>query len=470
MFWQYRRDFISLFTRDDNNSQCYFHPIDGLRSIANLSIVLLHLITILTILRLPYPHAEWQEALNSTVFAFQGILGMALEIFFMISSFLLTYKLINQWNTNFTDIRSFIRKEYPISIIKRALRFWPGMLLVTLLSIIFVEPRYPNTGYLFEFFRYFCEWMFFQNYIDFEYWHISVGPQWSTSLDMQVHILLPLLLYLFYSYRKFISVYNCLTILLLISIIRNMIIFDPITMPILTVAYRYPVVRFAFPEQLNSWVEKKYHLPSMDFPKVNPIRLFMQKMYFPLEARFGSFIIGSMLAIKLIESSNHHNKSQTLKKYVFLGLICFQLFSLIQRPNLSSPPGLIMKFSLSTSRQLFTIGQAFILFTALCPSSHPYHSPWIRRFLSSSIWISISKLSYLVYLVHSRILLELVCAGPLRFLETYSLTYAVLISFPIVLFIIQFISCIWYILAEQPIKRAIKYYFEKKVNSKIHST
>jgi peptidoglycan/LPS O-acetylase OafA/YrhL len=135
------------------------------------------------------------------------------------------------------------------------------------------------------------------------------------------------------------------------------------------------------------------------------MKLFMSKMYLPLEARFGSFIIGAMLAIKLLESTTHDNKPRKLKKYVFLVLICFQILTMIQRSNPSIPPDLVLILAIASSRQLFAIGQAFILFTTLCPSSHPYHSPWIKKFLSLSIWIPISKLSYFVYLIHWRIAL-----------------------------------------------------------------
>ena len=42
-------------------------------------------------------------------------------------------------------------------------------------------------------------------------------------------------------------------------------------------------------------------------------------MYLPLEARFGSFIIGAMLAIKLIEIFNHEiNQKVNSKNFFFL--------------------------------------------------------------------------------------------------------------------------------------------------------
>jgi len=452
---------MSLFTRGNNN-ESYLDPIDGFRSIANLSIILLHLVAIFSAFLLPYPHNEWNEFLMSLAFALNNLMSYSIEIFFMLSGFLLTYKLIIQWKKNIINPELYLRKEYPISILKRALRFWPGIFLSMLILLIFGEPRYPNSGYSFEFFRHLNIWMFFQNYIDFEYWYITLAPLWSISLDIQAHIILPLLLYLFNLNRKLISVSNCLFLLLLVSIIRNMIVFNPVTMSTLSISYRYPSLPLLSPDHFNHWRETNYNLTfSSNYLEDNPATLFMHKMYLPLEARFGSFIIGGMLAIKLLESSNDNNKSSKLKKFLFFGLIFFQILTMIQRSNLSVPHDLVITLVVASSRQLFTIGQAFILFTALCPNSHPYHSPWIKKFLSLSIWIPISKLSYFVYLIHWRISFELIYGQSLRFLTKYSVTYAALICLPIILFISQFISCIWYVLVEKPIERAIQLYFHK---------
>ena len=466
MLWQFRQDFCSLFIRNNDN-QNYFQPLDGLRSIANLSIILLHLITILTALRSPYPAIEWQEFLNSMAFALNNILSLTLEIFFLLSGFLLTHKLINRWNKNSAHFELFLWNEYPMLILRRALRFWPGMLLTIPLMIIFSEPVYFDSCYFLEFFRHLSTWMFFQNYISLRYWFASSGHLWTNSLDMQIYMTLPLLLYFFYSYRKFISIYNCLVILLLISIIRGIVIFDPMTMSPFELMCRYPAVLLLSGNHVAGWIERTYNVSfSYDIPEANEAKLFMAKMYFPFDARFGSFVIGSILAIKLTEGSSHNGRPATFKKTFFFILICFQMFMMILSPDFSPPPDLVMTLAVATSRQLFTIGQAFILFTALCSTSHPYHSPWIKKFLSSSIWIPVSKLSYLVYVVHWRISLELIFAGPLRFLKTYPITQALLISLPIVLLVTQFISCIWYILVEKPIERSLKYYFEKKLNSK----
>jgi peptidoglycan/LPS O-acetylase OafA/YrhL len=110
MFWQFQGDFLSLFTRG-NDKKSYLDPIDGLRSIANLSIILLHLVIMFSAFVSPYPNIEWQQFLTTKAFASMNILAFNLEIFFMLSAFLSTYRLINQWNQNPTNFKSFLRKE-----------------------------------------------------------------------------------------------------------------------------------------------------------------------------------------------------------------------------------------------------------------------------------------------------------------------------------------------------------------------
>ena len=170
--------FRSLFERGKTNTT-HLDPIDGLRSIANLSIMFVHISMLFSAFIPPYPDLQWQEYLQTTAFAFNNILVLNLEIFFMLSGFLLTYKLITQWNQNFPSVYIFLFNEYPVLIIRRALRFWPGMILANLLMYIFGEPRYPDSGFLFEFFRHFNIWIFCQNYIDLEYFNIT----FASTLD-----------------------------------------------------------------------------------------------------------------------------------------------------------------------------------------------------------------------------------------------------------------------------------------------
>ncbi|CAF4779291.1 unnamed protein product, partial [Rotaria sp. Silwood2] len=142
LYWQIQRDFLSLFSRDDF-TKGYFDPIDGLRAIANLLIISCHLVTIFGAFVPSYPHVQWQEFLNSQAFILAPLMTLALEIFFMLSAFLLTHKLIIQWTKDDNSHRLFLQ-QYPKSILKRALRFWPGILLATIIMFICGESRSLN--------------------------------------------------------------------------------------------------------------------------------------------------------------------------------------------------------------------------------------------------------------------------------------------------------------------------------------
>ncbi|CAF2937550.1 unnamed protein product [Rotaria sp. Silwood2] len=142
LYWQIQRDFLSLFSRDDF-TKGYFDPIDGLRAIANLLIISCHLVTIFGAFVPSYPHVQWQEFLNSQAFILAPLMTLALEIFFMLSAFLLTHKLIIQWTKDDNSHRLFLQ-QYPKSILKRALRFWPGILLATIIMFICGESRNLN--------------------------------------------------------------------------------------------------------------------------------------------------------------------------------------------------------------------------------------------------------------------------------------------------------------------------------------
>ena len=468
MFWEIQKDFLSLFRRGTGCNN-YLNSIDGLRSLANLSIVFVHLLIIYTAFVLPYPNKQWQELLMSSAFGLNNVMIFALEIFFMLSGFLLTYKLLNHWNRFSYNKQSFLYKEYPISILKRIFRFWPGILLAFVMLFVFGEPLYPNAGYLFEFFRQINIWMFFQNYIDPDYWYTSLAPLWSISLDMQMHILLPLVLFIFYSKKNLSFIYNCLIGLLIVSVIRGLIVYDSSRMAVGIIGVRYPSFLLLTPSYFLHWVESNYNLTlSFDLQKDDAATAFSQAMYLPLEARFGSFIIGAMLAIQILRSQKHSNERKTWKKYLFYFLIVFQILAMFPNPNELPPDNFVTTFALSATRQIFTIGQAFILFTALCPLTHPYHSSWLRKFFSLNIWIPISKLSYLVYIIHWRIAFELVFRGPLRF-KQYSVTHASLIALPIVLVVSQIVAAIWYVLVEKPFERAVTFYVFNRKSSQQHT-
>jgi peptidoglycan/LPS O-acetylase OafA/YrhL len=116
----------------------------------------------------------------------------------------------------------------------------------------------------------------------------------------------------------------------------------------------------------------------------------------------------------------------------------------------------VLTIFFSIMRPLFSLSQAFILFSAICPPTHPYYSSWIHSFLSLRIWTPIAKLSYLIYVLHYRIAVELIMThshlfDPKRF-SIDSLTLPCLAAVLTVCFIL---STVWFILVEKPFERLI---------------
>lgn len=85
-----------------------------------------------------------------------------------------------------------------------------------------------------------------------------------------------------------------------------------------------------------------------------------------MQTRFGSFVIGAMLAIKFLHISHRHDHKDKFKKYTILDFIFVHLL-LIATKNIGSPlpSDTALQLLLASSRQLFAIGQASILFTTL---------------------------------------------------------------------------------------------------------
>ena len=435
--WQIKNDLYSLFEKPK------YASIDGMRSISCLLIIFLHIIALLNAYIPSYPHQQWMVYLKSYSFRLLPLAGLALETFFMLSGFLLTMKFIQQQHL-------FLWKGHATYILTRACRFWPGFVLVTIVMLILDEPE-GNWRSV---------WLFYQNYVSIEQWTIGYTALWSVSLDIQMHILLPLILHLITSFRSNRQrTYLALYILVILSIIYSLFVFNPKTMDLLTFVYRQHSMALLISQRMLNWIGTKYNT-TMAFEKPADPSIatpFMELMYLPIPSRYASFVIGSILAFYFIDTKNktiiHYGK---VKKYVYLILVLvfIILFTTSGEPDNVSPIALTIMISII--RQLFTISQAFILFSTICSSTHPYHSPWIKSFLSLSIWTPFAKLSYLIYVLHFRIAFSLIMShsdffDPKRF----SIDALTLLCLAIVVTICLILSVIWFVLVEQPFQRWI---------------
>ncbi|CAF2638189.1 unnamed protein product [Rotaria sp. Silwood2] len=447
--WQLKDDLYSLFQHNTHA------PIDGLRSISCLMIIVLHIITFLNSFITPYPTHEWMTYLKSYSFRLSTLLSLSLETFFMLSGFLLTLKCIEQ--------NYFLTwKGYSIYIFRRACRFWPGILLITIVMLLLGEPK-GNWMNL---------WLFYQNYVDMEQWSIGFASLWSISLDMQMHILLPVVLYMIVSstsnYQK---TYSALYMLIILSIVYSLFVFNPQTMDLPTLVYRYNSMALLMPQRIFDWIITDYNVTlAFERPGVpSPIKPFMEKMYLPVISRYSSFIIGSVLALNLMNAnSSNVTYYGKMKKYLYFTLIWLYMLILTTPVEPAEVNHVLLTVVWSITRQLFSTSQAFILFSALCPSTHPYHSSWIRSFLSLSIWTPIAKLSYLIYILHFRIAFELIMSNTNLFdLKQSSIDSLTPICLVLVLIICLILAIVWFVLVEKPFERVINQLLSN--NEKLHT-
>ena len=441
IFWRIKEDFGLLFT----SSSSHLKPIDGLRSIACLMLITVHVFLMLDAFIPPYPNEEWLDYVRSFPFSLVGLFTYSLEIFFVISGFLLTKKFLEVLE-NIKNRNEFLT-QYVTYLIKRVCRYWPGILLVWLMKIFLDEPTENFTS----------TWLFFQNYVDMELWSIRTYALWSISLDMQIHIVLPILIYFMYTYKRLFSIEYFLYILLVTSVFYSLCIFNPNTMNVLSLASRYNSLALMMPEKVEHWIQTRYNVTFSFRPlHPSPLKPFMQQLYLPLPARYGSFIIGSLLIIKMRNiQRTGHSSIDKIKKYIYFGFIWLYLFMfLIPRDDISVD-NVTMTIAISIGRQLFAITQAFLLFTTLCPISHPFHSSLMKNILSLRIWTPIAKLSYLIYVLHYRIAFEVIMNTPWFSLNGYSIGFLAIFYLMIVFSLCSLIACLWHILIERPFERFI---------------
>lgn len=430
-----KSDFVSLFAPQK------YAPIDGLRAISCLMIILLHIICFVNLFVPSYPSHEWAAYLHSYSFQFTPILGLSLETFFVLSGFLLTIKCVQ-------DNYHLTWKGYLVYVIRRACRFWPGTLLATLLSIVL---RNTEGNWI-------SAWLFYGNYIDFSKMALAVGHLWSVSLDMQMHILIPIILYISAgstSNQK--RVYMTLYSLIMLSILYLYVVFNPETMNLQVIAVRSNIAASAMSQHSIDWIKDRYNatLAIKTAIESKGIKDFMENVYFPLGARYSSFLIGSIAAMNLVNTKN----SRTLhigqwRKYLYFTLVFLFMFALAIPLKENSPDPLSATIGALTVRQLFAASVAFILFSTICPRDHACHSSWIRSFLSLRIWTPIAKLSYAIYVLHLGIGFHFVMSNSTIFDPAKkSFDVQSLIWLALTFLICVVIGIVWYVVVEKPFER-----------------
>ncbi|CAF3078340.1 unnamed protein product [Rotaria sp. Silwood2] len=440
--FQPKQDFQSLFK---SNS---FPTVDGLRALASLSIVYLHVSQLFVLFIPMYPAKEWLSYLQSNSFLYALIFVNSLEIFFVLSGFLLTYFILTNKNNNDTN--------YFALILKRFLRYYPGLILMFLYMYLFGDLEQPYLqGSKSTISNYFVHLLFIVNYTKLDYWFHSLRVNWSNCVDFQVYIMLSLVLRLLWSKYKLTlnQIMKVLICLLLLSVIICYYSFDQSIEVMKIGTQSHPLYQTSYEQSKALFDSYNLTFPLKKSQFIDRYRLSsFIKFYTPTHVRYGSFITGLIMAVKLlINKKENFINGNRIKKYLYwsLSLFLFIIISIRPSMNQSDPPIVL----LCSIRQLLSIAIAYVLYTTLVDEKAVYYNKYLNQLLSSKFLIPFSKLSYLVYLIHLRIATDLVFNGPLRKLKDYHVDIASTICFPFTLIISEVIACCWYCLVEQPFIR-----------------
>ncbi|MCO5259297.1 MAG: acyltransferase [Crocinitomicaceae bacterium] len=168
-------------------TKLHFKNLDSIRTLAFFSTFLAH--SFFTV-----NDSILTSGTYKNVLIMAKIFGFGVPIFFVLSGFLITFLLMNDFKYNNFSLKRFYTK--------RVLRIWPlyflvlifGFLIFPSLRLFFLKESYienANYGMYLSFLG-----NFDQLYIGGEPYGVGLGPTWSVSVEEQFYLFWPLLLWL----------------------------------------------------------------------------------------------------------------------------------------------------------------------------------------------------------------------------------------------------------------------------------
>jgi len=334
----------------------HFPSIDGLRAISIIWLMGFHCIFFIG----QFDLNRYLQMRDRAGFQWlkYGLFGV--DIFFVISGFLIGYLLMQEWRLHG---RLSIRKFY----YRRALRLLPAyyaaLLLCALLDSTNLSNAWANVLYVNNFVgsqQQFMPWT------------------WSLAVEEQFYLLLPLLLLLILRLSR-LRLIAVLLFLLAIAVCLRLLV-------IAHYGIRMP----------------PYH-PSMDVPRFS---LYFDRLYDKLYARFGSFVLGVLAACLYLYTGLKQWMDQSpLAGRVLLVaalLLLAPLFATEVPQDSASLDSPAARVAIAYYPYIFSAAIAYILFYTL-----PGHrgSSLLGRLLSLRLWYPVSQLSYSAFLVHPLVIL-----------------------------------------------------------------
>lgn len=413
-----------------------YAPIDGVRSLAHISLVALHASMLLTGF-LPSDGPLWEAVKSHPVFTLAQAGGTQVDIFFMLTGLLLTLGLANTSSDAWPSVPGFA--------LKRALRMIP-MIGVTILLGHFVmgdcwdmpytywdggRPIFPN--------RVMSLLLLYTNHCD----QITHGSylgtlMWSCAVDFQVCVVLFILMKLVASLcgskDRLIRIMRIIFFLLIIiAIIIRGAAFDKdsVNMVMLGQYFHFGLLQ---PRSSYTWMEEFFgHQWRTSNSAVHKTHAYLNNMYLPTHTRFGPIAVGGFMACCLLMAEQQYaqsgdmrssEKKEKEKKHSLIGkcfcwLFTFVSISVLVVPCLPAPPPdetpEEAQFVVTAALRIFSASAAaFLLYRCLVPADHPWHFPLFSSYLSLSWWRGIAEISFCSYLIHFRLIMEIIYSSRSR--------------------------------------------------------
>ena len=152
-----------------------FESLEGLRALSHLGIVLLHG-SLFATSHMPNEGALWDAFYNHTLSKVNIWQGLAVDIFFALSGFLLTYNLITQAIKAPPSIPNFV--------LKRVGRIFPTLLVFLILTFITVGDYFNKQSVLDKLKGIASILLLVPNYIGLAYLPLPFGTAWSCIVDI----------------------------------------------------------------------------------------------------------------------------------------------------------------------------------------------------------------------------------------------------------------------------------------------
>mmetsp|Transcript_7385 Transcript_7385/g.16932 ORF Transcript_7385/g.16932 Transcript_7385/m.16932 type:complete len:432 (-) Transcript_7385:3-1298(-) len=380
----------------------WFAAVEGVRGMVHLSLMGLHA-SMMTTAHLPSEGGLWKLFRKHPVYTVMQCGGTQVDICFLLSGFLLTYRLLSAGSQPSTASFAF----------KRALRMLPAMIFVTAVGCLMGDnwdagynegqPRsWRIASYL----------LFIGNYLDVSKWgSFTLSLSWSNAVDFQCSLILFGLIGVLQSRIKDrVALAKTLRDVLLVLFFASMVICgvlfkaDSLNIFLLGQYSHYGLLQT---DSSYRWLADTYNHHWKTTNSASELsHSFMNGLYLPTHTRFGPYAAGGILACN-VYLANSANKSQgttlgSIVRVVFTLLACAQLIAPCIPPDDAAPIEAQL-FATAALRQLSAAAMGMLLYRALVPPDHTWSSSWARALFTFPAFAPIGKVSYVSYLVHFRL-------------------------------------------------------------------